>query len=59
MTREEAERALADRVKEIIAAGCSCDRHCEELGTADVYCGCLDDAHKVINLVRSHDNWNA
>lgn len=41
-----------EEAKEIIATGCSCDRHdCEKLAGADGYCGCEEDAKKIIALV--------
>lgn len=43
---------LLDKMSDIIAAGCGCDRHCEELTGADVYCGCRADAEKILVLVK-------
>lgn len=43
---------LIEKAKNIIADGCGCDRACE----ADDYCGCHDDAEKIIALVRQNDN---
>lgn len=53
MTMHDTE--LLKAAKEIVANGCSCDRHCEDLPLADVYCGCEDDARKIIDLVRQND----
>jgi hypothetical protein len=42
---------ILGQAKEIIANGCGCDRMCDELVGADVYCGCEEDAKKVLALV--------
>lgn len=47
---------LIAEAKEIIVAGCSCDRGCEDLPATDFFCGCQDDARKIIDLVRKNDN---
>jgi hypothetical protein len=41
--------------KEIIANGRGCDRGCENLSKSDFFCGCEDDARKIIDLVRHND----
>ena len=46
---------LLEKAKEIVVNGCGCDHHCEELPKADFYCGCEDDARKIIDLVRQND----
>ncbi len=46
---EKRERAVAE-IKELIADGCGCDRQCEQLVGADVYCGCEKDARKSITV---------
>ncbi len=43
---------LIDAAKEIIAAGCSCDRQCEN----EDFCGCADEAEQIIRLVRQNDD---
>jgi len=35
-------------IKAIIADGCSCDRDCKNTG----YCGCLNDAREIIQLIK-------
>ncbi len=40
--------SIEDRAREIIANGCSCDRHCEQAGDG---CGCRDDARTIIDMV--------
>lgn len=47
---------MLEQAKEIIASGCGCDRNCESLPAADFYCGCQDEAEKIIRLVRQNDN---
>jgi hypothetical protein len=46
--------SLEDEVKEIIANGCGCDRKCQELVGPDVFCGCMEDASKIIDVVVMH-----
>lgn len=46
MTREE----MREKVKELIASGCGCDRMC--IHTKD-YCGCQNDADAAIALARN------
>lgn len=38
-------------MKEIIAVGCGCHRECE----GEDFCGCEDEARKIIRLVREND----
>ena len=44
---------LLDVATQVIANGCGCDRQCEALVGADVYCGCRVDATTVLGLARS------
>lgn len=47
----DAHEELVDAIKEIIATGCSCDRHCDGMTGPDVYCGCECDARAAISAV--------
>lgn len=42
---------LENAAKEIIAVGCGCHRECE----GEDFCGCEDEARKIIRLVREND----
>ena len=44
---------LLDVATQVIATGCSCDRQCEALVGADVYCGCRVDATTIVGFARS------
>ena len=48
-------REMLDAAKEIIAKGCSCDRHCTEMIGPDVFCGCESDAAKIIEIVQNNE----
>jgi len=50
------DKELLSLAKEIVAQGCSCDRHCDELVGPDVFCGCEKDAQTIINLVRNNSS---
>ncbi len=42
--------AIIERAKEIIAAGCGCDRHCKKYDDDEAHCGCLEEAKSIHGL---------
>ena len=50
MTENEQVNKLIAASKEIVANGCGCDRFCESVPVSISYCGCLDDAERIVKL---------
>ena len=50
MTENEQVNKLIATSKEIIANGCGCDRFCESVPVSISYCGCQDDAERIVKL---------